>query len=110
MRTSYLPEQDIAPAPFAEDRFADKPTRTGGVSTAPHPKGVPYSEEAPVLGSWLQQYIPREEDHSFLAELKGQTKKPSVYAAASSRRLLGLALKGFRSRAICLARKSFARL
>ena len=46
---SDLPEQDVEAAPFAEDRFAHRPTRAGGMPTMLYPKGIPYSENTPLL-------------------------------------------------------------
>ena len=49
MGISYLPEQNVETAPFAEERFAYRPTRAGGMPTIQNPKGVPYSENTPLL-------------------------------------------------------------
>jgi hypothetical protein len=38
------PGQGIEAAPFAEERLAHRPTRTGGMPTILNPKGVPHSE------------------------------------------------------------------
>ncbi len=48
MEISDLPERNIEPPPFAEDRFTHRPTRTGGMPTIPYPKGVPYSKNTPL--------------------------------------------------------------
>lgn len=46
---SDLPEQMIDGAPFAEDRFTHRPTRTGGMPTIQYPKSIPYAENKPLL-------------------------------------------------------------
>jgi len=56
MKTPHLLKQGVGTAPFAEDRFSNRPTRTGGMPTIRYPKGVPYSESASLLASWLQGY------------------------------------------------------
>jgi hypothetical protein len=45
---SSFPGQNDERAPFADERFAYRPTRTGGMPTIQYPKGVPYSKNTPL--------------------------------------------------------------
>ena len=49
IEASGLPGENIENAPFAEERFAYRPTRPGGMPTLQNPKGIPYAEETPPL-------------------------------------------------------------
>jgi hypothetical protein len=40
------PEQGVESAPFAEERLAHRPIRTGGMPTIENPKGILYSDNA----------------------------------------------------------------
>jgi hypothetical protein len=44
------PGRGIEAAPFAEERLAHRPTRTGGMPAILNPKGVPYSEAGSLYG------------------------------------------------------------